>query len=303
MRAFRQLNNMMRSGASAAAAPDAVDAPDAAAAADASMNHLVHSSVLSPVCAPSRKNITPRDDRSAGGEEPPSLLATDPDASLGTGGSKTVCPRPGQCVSARPLRKVSGRAPAANACGFVEERRRRGCVRAIHVENNVPPTATIVLRLGTREAVKQSLGWANLLALRRRWVGGPCPEPPLAAQRDRERRVDPLVVPGEAQLHISKRLERHRVPQGRSDARRCALEDLGSLGELWGGEAGHAGLHDARLLAGDEGEGVAQDLHVVVAERRDAADDGAGHGVGGVEAAAEAHLEDHDVHLRMRGPL
>ena len=47
-------------------------------------------------------------------------------------------------------------------------------------------------------------------------------------------------------------------------------------------------------------EGVAQELHVVKAQGADPAHDRAADAVGGVQPAAEAHLQDHHVHLLLQ---
>ena len=55
----------------------------------------------------------------------------------------------------------------------------------------------------------------------------------------------------------------------------------------------HAGLDDAGLLKGDLLDGIAQDLRVIQADRRDDRRQRMLHGVGGIEAAAQAGLQHH----------
>ena len=59
--------------------------------------------------------------------------------------------------------------------------------------------------------------------------------------------------------------------------------------------AGHAALDDPGLLAGDLGHGVAQELGVVDRDGGDRGERGARDDVGGVEPAAEAHLQERVV--------
>ena len=60
-------------------------------------------------------------------------------------------------------------------------------------------------------------------------------------------------------------------------------------------DAGHAALEDAGLLRGDAGEVVAEEILVVVADRRDHRGERRVDDVGGVEAAAEPDLEQRDI--------
>lgn len=105
------------------------------------------------------------------------------------------------------------------------------------------------------------------------------------------------MLPGQPDLHLPERPERRRLAQRRPDPRRCPLEHLRRLLQLRRREARHPGLHDPGLLPRDERQRVPENLHVVIPEGGDAADGGARRRVRGVQAAAEAHLEDRDVDL------
>lgn len=76
-------------------------------------------------------------------------------------------------------------------------------------------------------------------------------------------------------------------------------EDCGGFRELAGGDDGAAGFDDARFLAGDRGQSVAEELLVVVVDGGDDAEDGIDD-VGGVQPAAEAGFKDGVVHFVLR---
>jgi hypothetical protein len=62
---------------------------------------------------------------------------------------------------------------------------------------------------------------------------------------------------------------------------------------------GHPGLGDGGLLPGDRVEGIAQLVHVVEGYPRDRRRAGRGDHVRRIEPAADAHLEDREIHLRL----
>ena len=67
------------------------------------------------------------------------------------------------------------------------------------------------------------------------------------------------------------------------------------LGRLLGGDHGHAALDDRGLLGGDRGQRVAEEFHVVHADRRDHARERRLDHIGGIEPAAEADFEQQHV--------
>ena len=78
-------------------------------------------------------------------------------------------------------------------------------------------------------------------------------------------------------------------------ARRLLLDDGERLGLLAADHAADAVLEDAGLLGGDLGQGLAEVLLVVDGDGGDDGEAGAVDDVGGVEAAAEADLEQGEV--------
>lgn len=77
---------------------------------------------------------------------------------------------------------------------------------------------------------------------------------------------------------------------------RLRLEDGARLGHGLAYDDRHVGLDDARLLVGYLGERVAEKLRVVHGDIRDDRELGRDD-VRAVEAAAQSHLDDRDVHL------
>ena len=71
-------------------------------------------------------------------------------------------------------------------------------------------------------------------------------------------------------------------------------DHLPRRGEGYAADHGNAPLDDARLLAGDRRQGVAQLPLVIEADARDEGDQRAAD-VGGVEPAAQSHFQDGDV--------
>ena len=77
---------------------------------------------------------------------------------------------------------------------------------------------------------------------------------------------------------------------------RLRLEDGARLGHGLAYDDRHVGLDDARLLVGYLGERVAEKLRVVHGDIRDDRELGRDD-VRAVEAAAQSHLDDRDIHL------
>jgi hypothetical protein len=75
----------------------------------------------------------------------------------------------------------------------------------------------------------------------------------------------------------------------------------GGLGGLRHGDGGHAGLEDAGLVPGDLAQAIAQDSHVVVADRADQRDQRREH-VHGVVAPAQADLHHRQLHAALGEP-
>ena len=83
--------------------------------------------------------------------------------------------------------------------------------------------------------------------------------------------------------------------EGRAQPRRLGLDRLQRLGGLAGDDDGAARLDDARLFPGDPGQLRSQHFQVVVVDRGDDAHRRSGEDVGGVEPAAQAHLDDVEI--------
>jgi hypothetical protein len=167
-----------------------------------------------------------------------------------------------------------------------------GGPQALHVLGGQPPG-------GHRRGARR-----RALALpRRRHGAGPLPR---ARQRQRQRGVHLLVLPCQAQRHPRRPLvlaPRPHHGQGGAHRRRTLPQRLSRVLPLRHAEGGHPGLEYARLLPRYLRQRVPQQLHVVEAEGGDAADDGAAHAVGGVQAAAQPNLQHHHVHPRLQKHL
>lgn len=70
--------------------------------------------------------------------------------------------------------------------------------------------------------------------------------------------------------------------------KRALSEDLDGGWQLWGCEAGSAGLHDAALMPGDFFNGIAQHGCVIDSQTCDAGDGGPDEDVGAVVFTADA---------------
>ena len=95
--------------------------------------------------------------------------------------------------------------------------------------------------------------------------------------------------------HAEWALQQGTAPT-RLQLRSCALQHRRSLLRLLRRHARHARLDDARLFAGDEGQRVAQHLHVVVAQRSYTAHRRRRHHIGRVPSPAQPNLHDGHVH-------
>ena len=130
---------------------------------------------------------------------------------------------------------------------------------------------------------------------RRSGAGAP-PRSPSA--RPSSARSGPAVAEA-APGRSSSRKSRPSSRSGAPTSPRRALDDLQRLGRLLGHHGRHARLEDAGLLPRDGRQGVAQVLHVVERHGRHRGHRGP-RGGGGVQPAAQAHLQHRDVHLLLR---
>jgi hypothetical protein len=131
---------------------------------------------------------------------------------------------------------------------------------------------------------------------------------------DRERGIVPLMRAGEggerksefpARIAIVQRAALNRaVPfaalyeQGRAGERGHLLDARGGFRRMREGDEGNAGLGNPGLFAGDVGERGAEPLLVIKAKRGDGGRRRPRHEVGGVEAAAHAHLQHQRIGRR-----
>ena len=86
-----------------------------------------------------------------------------------------------------------------------------------------------------------------------------------------------------------------RGMQRRAHAPGLRLDHRHRLRRLLGANHRHAALDDGGLLAGDGGQRVAEEFHVIHADRRDHGRHRRIDDVGGVEPAAEADFQQHHI--------